>query len=290
MPERFKANIYELDEIDQDIDGEVLLPEVAMRNAYEQEREARTLQVGDSDRRLAHFEERNGLCLLNFATLRYPGPGRASRTQAIAPFQLAEDERFAYQTAMLYDPDRFLAFIQSTRPGMGVGAVAEYLERFANHVTNYRFIPRLDPEARQRAMGYQMISTVEMRVAAGQANGRDRDEGLGVMTALLGEFDARHMDVVFTVGRLRHHQLSLDRVRPFLRSALQAADEDAQVTKLKVKGRDHEDNAFEPIDLIQHREKRERVLEVDPRERNIRHEARWRALQAIHQDFVRDLE
>ena len=286
MPELFRANIYELEH--EGDDGVVVPLEQAARTASAADREAGTLQVNGSDRRLEHHREDDGLVFLNFATLRFPGPGRASRRRPIVRFELQEDERFAYQTAMLYDPGRGLAFLQSGRPGMAIGAVAKYLERFANHNTRYVFSPRLDEDARQRALRKEIVRTLEMRVAAGAVRAADRDQGLGFMAALVDELDAGFVNVEFSVGRQGRRTLSVERLMQIVRSALRLS-EDGGVTRLTLKGRVHEDDPLELIDLLQHRESRERELEVDGETRSIRHEARWDALRQIRRGFLIDI-
>ncbi|WP_428097984.1 DUF6731 family protein [Candidatus Rariloculus sp.] len=284
MPETFRANIFSLEEFGAD--GVIAPLHQAMRGAWGQPTPERTRHVGAGNRRLEGFEEDPPLYLANFVTLRFLGPGRGSPTQVITGMGLRDHESYAYQTAMLYDSERSLAFIESGRPGMGAGAVATYLGKFAVPATSYQFTPCLDAEAHRRAMRMQNIRKLQVRVAAGRARRADRDEGLGLIAAFTEEFDANFMDMELAIGRERRRFLSAGRVREFLASLLREADEPDRVLKVRITGSRHEDDPTEMIDLLQHRESRERQLDVDPVERNIPCGARWDALRDIWRQFI----
>lgn len=288
MAERtFKANIFDV-EIDNDGRRGRLPFERAIERACSGAPEDRVRNVNLKDRRLEHWERDRGCYLLNFTTFDYPGPGRVREATPAAPIGLADDEFFSHQTAMLYDPDEQLAFIESGRAGMGPGAIAKYLGRFRNPQANYLMMPRLDPEASARARRYRQFRRVEMRVALSPAGAMDRDSDVGVIEAFGERYGAKSIDVVMGVGRERRRSLGIDSILGLLRDALRAHGDD-RVEVLKVYGRENEDDDLEFIDLIQQRERRERVLTVDRDTRQVNHVNRWRALTDIRQEFLRDV-
>ena len=127
-----------------------------------------------------------------------------------------------------------------------------------------------------------------MRVALGPMTAADRDEDIGAIEALGDAFGAKFVDIEFKVGPERGRTLLLDRVSNLLSRAMQAHDE-GRVTVLKLHGREHDDDPPELIDLLQHRERRERLLPVDADHRRVVHEIRWDTLKEIRQDFLRDV-
>ena len=283
MPELFKANIFELDP------GEggqrFVPPEEVLRNTSARNIQERLFTVNNVPRRLEDYRDNDPLHFANFATLKFPGPGRASGRQATRRIGLNADERFAYDTAMLWDADRHLAFIETGRPGMGAGAVAGYLDRFRGHGADYVFVPSLDREARERALRQRLDRKLKTRVAIGVDDRIDDVGGLGPISALGRELDARVIDVEFSVGPERRRCLNHGVLRNLLPDWFRRADE-GQITKLILSGRNHEDDPLEIIDLLQHRESRERYLDVDHGERRIPYQVRWDALGDMHREFI----
>ena len=195
----FKANIF-----DVDVGGDEAGGQLPFAKAIER---VRALPLGDrvknvklKDRRLEHHDQHQGCFLLNFTTFDFPGPGRVSQPTPAVPIGLREDEFFANETAMLYDPDEELAFVEAMRGGMGAGAIADYFEWFAGRATAYRLIPRLDPEAAARARRQRQFRKVVMRVALGPVSAVDRDGDVGAIEALGEAFGARFVDVELKIG------------------------------------------------------------------------------------------
>ena len=69
-------------------------------------------------------------------------------------------------------------------------------------------------------------------------------------------------------------------------NSILGSDDNNSITQLRVYGREHDDDELEIIDLIQHRERRERMLPVDDIERNIPYGERWNALLEVRQEFL----
>lgn len=294
--EDFNVFIYDI-ESDHG-DGELPDLQRAMREAISLNPDERTISspLGDYDCRLEHYSDSDGLCFLNFAILKFAGPGRAARNQAITAFNLGSDGRFAYQTAMLCDTREKVAFIQSSRPGMGPGAIAKYLNKFAaggplsplpSPSSSLWFTPRLDPEARQRALGKKEIRSMSFRVGTRVGINTfaqsDPQSGLGYLTALATENDAGVMDLTLSFGPGKG-SLST-RIIEVARRVLRAKNEGEDVRKLQIRGRDHEDEQLENINLLGHQEKYSQRLQVDSQARIIHYRNRWKALDNIRREF-----
>ena len=127
-----------------------------------------------------------------------------------------------------------------------------------------------------------------MRVALGPVSAVDRDGAVGAIEAFGEAFGARFVDVELKIGPERARTLSLEQVLDFLPRAMQAHNE-GRVTVLKLQGREHDDDPLELIDLLQHRERRERLLPVDADHRRVVHGSRWDALKEIRRNFLCDV-
>ena len=291
MPDKsFKVNVYEVTLPDEDDDdmpdasGDIPFSD-AIENAWDWTLPDRLENIGGKTRRLENYEKGDGYYLLNFVTHEFTGPGRSGLETEAVPMGLEENENFSHQTAMLYDPDLNLAFVESTQSGMRAGAIARYFREFSSPLTEYQLIPRLDDDAAARARRHQTIRSLTMRVAMGPVTDADRDAGTGAIKSFGEGFGAGSIDIVIKAQRERGRSLSLGRVWQTVNPILGDVDEN-NVTQLKVYGREHEDDGLELIDLIQHREKRERMLPVDDIERNVPYQYRWNALLEVRQEFL----
>ena len=280
MPERFRANIFTIEK-----DRSLPSFEEAIKVVVGMPQPQRNFAVNGMDRRLEHHQPKQGCHLLNFVTLRFMGPGRATPDQAVKPFRFGRGETFAYQSSMLHDPQHDLVLIESTRPGMGAGAVGRYFGHMGVAPgKSYKLRAVLDQEARNRALRNQEIRSVELGIEMGP--GGSRDSQLDSLTALSYALGGDYMDIVVTVApRSRGRSLVPNATRALIERLIPQVN-DGTVDKLKLKGRLGDDDPLEVIDLLQHREWRERELDVDRRTRNIPHEKRWQTLLDIHRDYL----
>lgn len=287
MPEkRFRVNIYEVGFPDEASFGPPFSE--AVDNAIAQPFALLYRDANEKGRRLEHSERRDGVYLLNFATFEFTGPGRSSPVTPVQPIDLDADEFFAHDTAMLYDPSEGLAFVESTQGGMGPGAIARYFEAFASERTKYQLLPRLDDEAAARARRHQTIRDLTIRVGMGPVTSADHAAGTGTLKAFGEGFGAGQIDISIKSLREKNHSLILDQVWETITSIIGSGG-DHTVTQLKVTGREHDDEGYEIIDLFQHREKRDRMLSVDPTARKVPHTERWDALLSIRQEFSQNV-
>ncbi len=281
----FKVNIYDIEAQNTDRTESDSFSG-AIENAIAQQLDGRYKDVSGKGRRLEHYRKEEACYLLNFTTFEFAGPGRTDTTSAAVPIGLDSNEFFAHETAMLYDPNANLAFVESTQSGMRNKAIALYFEEFSNRNEHYNLIPRLDNEAAAKARGYQNIHSVNLQVAIGQITGVDRDEGIGVIHSLGADYGADIIDIEIKVGRGKGRTLFPPKVRQAISNVLGSADSN-NVKRMTLKGREHDDAPLEIIDLLQHKEKRETSLQVDDQTRKVSHEKRWDALIEIRQEFLR---
>ena len=284
MPDkRFRVNIYDVGFPEGITSG---IPfSTAVDNAIAQSLEMRYQVANEKGRRLEHDGHRDGVYLLNFLTFEYAGPGRSRPVMPAELIDLDPDEYFTHDTAMLYDPETALAFVESTLGGMGPGAIASYFEGFAGEGTEYQLIPRLDDEAAARARRHRTIRNLSIRIGMGPVTDADRAADMGAIKAFGQEFDAGQIDISIKSLREKNHSLLPGRIWRAINAFLDSGG-DHTVTQLKVTGREHDDEGYEVIDLLQHREKRERMLSVDPTTRKVSHTVRWDALMSIRQGFL----
>lgn len=285
MPEKsFKANIYDVGFRNPDIPGQTPF-ETAIQEARGRPLGERYMPLLPKGRRLEHDDKRDGCYLLNFVTFEFAGPGRSTPETHAVPIDLDPRESFAHETAMLYDPETALAFLESTSVGMREGAIANYFGEFANSDTDYLLTPLLEDDAAVRARGFQTIRSIIMRVAMGPVTEADHEAGIGVIKSFGVGYDARHIDIEIKSQGEKGRTLSLNNLWRMV-DYIMGSETRSTVTQLKVEGRAHDDDPLELIDLIQHREKRERILPVDEESRKVLHEDRWKALLEIRQEFL----
>lgn len=239
--------------------------------------------IDPKHRRLEDVKQSGDIFLMNFTTFNYPGPGRVKSGMQSAPFSMAADDYFATETAMLYDPEMCLLLIETGLRGMGPGATAKYFAGFAGQGAAYDPIPMLDKEAAARARKCKVFRKIDMRFAVGQATDVDRAGGHGAIAAFGENFGAKVMDVSMNLGPGRSGTLSLEPIGSLINSVV--GSDDGDITRLRVSAKENEDDPIEVIDLLQHREKRERTLAVDPASRKVPINVRWKAMQEILADF-----
>lgn len=102
------------------------------------------------------------------------------------------------------------------------------------------------------------------------------------MQALQDHFDADSISIKLEVTREK--SLPPGRLWRAADSLLDLSDS-KNVLELRIDGREFDEDSFKVIDLIQHREKRTRQLQVDDIERKVPHPDRWKALTDIRKKF-----
>ena len=286
MPEKlFRINIYDVEATNAG-DGQVASIEDAMVKAGGQPLADREKNVNGKSRRLDAMRQQDGIILLNFVSFEYSGPGRVRRGQPTQAIALGPDESFAPETAMIYDPGRSLAFVESSVGSMGPGAIVGYIEEFADSGNTYSMIPRADLNAAARARRHQVFRNLKMRITLGPITDLDRQAGIDPVKAFGENYGAGSIDIEIKSERPRDRSLARGTVLDLLSRFTGGNRNIPQITQLQVTGREYDDDPLEVIDLIQHREKRHISLAIDAATRKIPHQTRWDALVHAHRTFV----
>ena len=278
MPtKQFRINIFDVELEHSGTDQPTEIQE-AMANCIRQSVADREESISGKVRRLESYRTQNGLFLINFVTFEYSGPGRVRRQQPIRPIILDADESFAPETAMLYDTATKLAFVESSVGSMGPGSIVRYFEQFANKGSEYIMSPRADHNAGARARRYQTIRNLKMRIALGPITDMDRAAGIDPLKAFGTGYGGGNIDIEIKSERPRGRSLIPGQVQELIAHFTGGQRDIPHITQLQVTGRENDDDPMEIIDLIQHREKRQIMLEIDATTRRVSHLARWDAL------------
>lgn len=88
-----------------------------------------------------------------------------------------------------------------------------------------------------------------MRVALGPATKADREAGINVFEALGEEYGARFIDIEIKAGTERTSSLVRNKIQNLIPRLL-AASKEGKITHLKLKGKEHDDDALELIDAL----------------------------------------
>ena len=282
----FQVNLYSV-EVENLADNPTTEFNQAILNAAGQTLATREKDIRGRVRRLNDFcaEANNTLLFLNFVTASYSGMGRVRSGQPVMNIRLAPDENFAPETAILYDVTNNLALVESSQ-SMGTGAISDYFESFANAGVHYTLAIRLDEDASARARNYQSIRAVTLGATGGPVTDRDRDAGLGLMKGIVADLEGAKIVVTVTSERQKDRSLSIDAIRRIFNNLIGSPANERTVNQFIVKGREHDDDPLEVIDLFQQRQKREVKLEIDAYSRKVPLSARWDALRQFQQAYV----
>lgn len=226
--------------------------------------------------------------LLDFVRLRYDhGPGRASSHAPIAGFDLAPDDGFGEETAMLYVPQSKHLFIQYNHHGTKQGALVSYLAMVnPDRVYGFEISPSLDPAVEAKLLRSDRFSRFEMSIAPGLLSAEMRNEGVAVAQALRATdgFSAPHVTVTLSVGHSKA-SLATAAVRDainFVRRAVNAHDGAVSSASVIGKSVDDVDAKAEVLDLIAPRKKWEFTdLELGL-DRRYTQQSRFRALERAY--------
>ena len=283
MPtKRFQVNLYDVETTMKRAGWPTSLLD-ALEQAWSQDIGQREKIVSGKRRRLNDWKVEGGLVYLNFITFEFAGPGRVRQGQPAVPISMRNDESFSPETAILFDPNHDLAYVESTQTGMSPGVIARYCMKFAAVGTTYSLVPRVDDDSEGRARRFSSVKTIEMRVRMGPSSGSDREAGIHALQALGGDYQAEYINLEIKAGRRKADTLHMGMVRGVI-DALRWNR--ASMPKLVVTGKEDEDDKLEPIDLIQHREQRRVDLGIDGRTRKVPHQTRWDALADMYLGYI----
>jgi hypothetical protein len=217
---------------------------------------------------------------LDFCRLRSEGPGRASNTQQATSFDLADGERFAEETAALYDEGSGFMVLQYNHYGPRAGGIADYLSLFVKQGEGYDLLIQLDPSAQARFKNKTIFSRFAFRVAPARLSQSWRNKNVAMLDAINMQqksFGADWVEVVVSMEAGSSGTLKIkDKLKAILGLANEASD---AVTELKASGRTAAGESLDEVNLLT--EKLEEVYKKVPLDdgRRLEQAARWGRLQ-----------
>ncbi len=196
--------------------------------------------------------------LMDFTRLRFDhGPGRVSRTDPIAGFDLEVDEGFGEETAALYDPEHGYLLVQYNHFGVRSGLINDYFAQFdQGAVREYALHPKMDESSEVRLAQKEILKKVTFKVATASISDSQRKAGVSLERALAlsDHLKGQTIEVTISSGRSMRTMLSKSRVMKMVRQLQQLAGTDddggAVVSKLEVVGKSTSESVAEAIDLL----------------------------------------
>lgn len=258
--------------------------ESAIRATAELGIDARWQHWDDKPRRMDGYSPHGPLHLMNFVTAEYIGPGRTGQSTRVSPIRLQDNEYFAHETAALYDPAEGILLLESSLGGMGPGAIKTYFRRF-DRTCIISLRRRVDDEAVAKARRFQVFRQLHLRVSMGSVSQIERQSGTEVLQSLGEGFHAQEIDIVIKASRTKGASLTEELIRPIIEAVRQQKDK-LNYERVRVYGREEEDERFELIDIVSEPLKSEQSLFVDPETRKVSHEDKWEALINMHDEFT----
>jgi hypothetical protein len=227
---------------------------------------------------------------LDFCKLRFDGgPGKAKRNTPTKSFDLEDDEGFAEETAMLFEPTTGYMIAQYNHHGPRSATIEEYLSIYDSEMPNhYQLNIQLKHDAQARLAEKKLFSRLLLKVAPARLTEHYKHANVALTTLLnrhQEEFGGDYVSI--TIG-LEHHSHTPLKLKGWIKSFLQLANETEAVDALQISGRPREGERTELIDLI--KEKLEVTLtdiDMDAGLRYVR-EDRWRALARAYNAWKND--
>jgi hypothetical protein len=248
--------------------------------------QARNLRVGDAFVRLHKIYFDNGLIEGDLVRLRMDVvPVRGHIKGNLDPFDLADEEGVAEQTAFLFDPKTNIVLLQRHRSGVGPSTFARYFQDKGDVDDVIVMLPVMKGEILERLARYQEVRRIQAAVAKplepARVAGTSSTASIGSFFHVMDTLKAPRMNFEFSVPR-NSDGLSLAAAKDLVRSIFrlnQAGGGDAHAIKLVITGR-NEDDDYEPLNLL--KDKIVYEVPVDPdRKRRVRYAIRRTAIRDV---------
>lgn len=219
--------------------------------------EARTRTInGAISTRVEDIRQDDDFWLVDFARLRYEGPGKAPRDAPLADIEVDENDRFAEETALLFHPSSSSCLIQSNHRGLRAGSIARYFSQYrANAADAYEFRIILDEDIDAKLQQQEIQRKLTVAFDPRSMMRRDVQNNMAAEVGLsLGDASgANKVEITLQLKGRRDAGLN-DRVRTWTRMfRSRARDGDTSLTKLEATGKQGPGDASEVLDLIKGR-------------------------------------
>jgi hypothetical protein len=226
-------------------------------------------------------KSKGGIWELNFVRMRDGhGPGKVSKTEALSGFDLAENEYFGEDTAVLYDASTGYAIVQYNHWGVRVSGLEAYFSQYRDDVTNlYTLKPKLDLTAERRYQNQNITRRIEIGIDLTKMQNADLKarRSLTQMAEIGNEIGADRLYMTLTIGSRDRRSRLKDSAKKLV-DAVRAKLDGEAIVKLTAYGAERPDQPFEAVDLLE--EKLEHLEEVQVGlDRRISFENRIKALR-----------
>ena len=222
----------------------------------------------------------DGTWRLDFCKLRNQGPGRASPKVATQSFELQQGERFAEETAALFDPASGFLAVQYNHFGPRSASLGEYLSIYLAQGERFELRLQLDPTAQARLKKKVQFTRAAFRVAPAKLSAAWRNNNVAMHKAIQVQQDTYGGDWISVEVNLEQRSRDSLKLADKLKGMLGLAEEPRDaVARVEVAGRDDRDLNIDVVDLIE--EKLEKTYTGLPLDIGLRISAedRWKKLE-----------
>lgn len=253
--------------------------------------EGRIRPTSGGDVRLDDLVCDNGIWLLDFVKHRIGhAPGIASATTKVQGVPLADGERFAEETAALFDESTGFMVIQYNHYGPRFGAIEDYLTDFAANGKRkksdrgmVRLGARLRDDAYARLQSMQVVREVEFAISVPGVRQADRKAGRSLASILDAPLPGGLNILRVTMTSSGESGAGLDREQS-ISMVENLRQFGGEVKRLFVKAKSVEKAKTEEIDLLKDRLEVEIPLNLGTDSRYSQRD-RWSALRDQYQEW-----
>ncbi len=199
--------------------------------------------------------KKDGLIFLDFVKLRGThGPGKASQTDPASGFEFKPGERFAEETALLYDSNSGVVFVQYNHHGSRVGIISEYFNIYTgNPKTSIEFLPKMTHDFERRLESKSIIKSVEISVSPAILQGTDRDLSIEKALSMLEQSSgSSRINMVLRAGKGKSKSLNNSKARSLI-NWIQSKISTGAISAAKIRAKNDIDSEIELIDMIAER-------------------------------------
>ena len=188
-----------------------------------------------------------------------------------------DEEHYAGERDMLYDPETGLVFLESAR-SFGPRIMTQYLAHFADQDTSYTMEPAADSDIAAELRRYGAFNRLEMTIDLSKWVEGGKEAGLGPVAALMDSMESlvANLSVILSAPANRSDPKTSTAIRRVVNAFSRRPD--SAVTKMKAWGRESSDSPVKLIDLVQDRREHTYKLEAGQNNRRIPVGVRWKAL------------
>jgi len=193
--------------------------------------------------------------ILNFVKMRTNhGPGRVSRKTKLSSFEMADEDFFGEDTAVIYNSSSNYAYVQYNHWGVRPHAIAQYLSSYRSDKNNvYNLNIKLDFSAERKYQSQTIQRKIEIGIDLTKMNARDLKarRSLTQLAELGEELGADRLYLTVTVASRKKSSSLKVESRKFLDSAMRflGGSKDA-LLRLNSYGSPDDESPFEDIDLL----------------------------------------